>query len=515
MLINSESQQRAQLYSWGHWYTTINVLIALVISSIYVFSSTLPDTLLGVVYLVLYWLGHIGFISFVAYITLVFPVVALVKQIGIVRIWSATVATSGLSLMFVDSLVYSANGYHLDLLSTDNLQNDLGQLLSNVPNGFIVAFLVLFAAIFVIQIALSNKLWRSLEEIRRLLKMARILPAFIVFFFTSHLMHIWADAQLYRPIIKQDNLFPLSYPLTAKGFLDQSGLIDIKAYKDKKHLSFNDEAYQLQLPNYLMQCQIPKKRMNLTVIDLTSVSEQGIVDAIKQALPGIASTQFWSNSRKQGLLFEINHALPSIYQTMINEQKGALNLALSQLMQPAPLLNVDYIDASSKLDKTISSLSAQQEHMIVLLTDKNKMGRLFVYEPRVNQASAAEQLLPKQAEQSIVELSTVDLSPKHFLPPLTTSFDIAPTLINHWLNCGVNEKTFGFGSNLMSDDKPKSQWVSADSAYIYVWDQNGVSKIDRNAEISYDSFSSDSSQAHQVSELVRAVAKLKQYLVKK
>ena len=44
--------------------------------------------------------------------------------------------------------------------------------------------------------------------------------------FASHLIYIWADANFYRPITMQRANLPLSYPMTARKFLEKHGLLD-------------------------------------------------------------------------------------------------------------------------------------------------------------------------------------------------------------------------------------------------------------------------------------------------
>ena len=72
-MLLSESPRRqtvSKLVSWGHWFAFFNIIIALLISSIYVFATPLPDSMLGQLYLGLNWLGHISFITFLAFILL-------------------------------------------------------------------------------------------------------------------------------------------------------------------------------------------------------------------------------------------------------------------------------------------------------------------------------------------------------------------------------------------------------------------------------------------------------------
>ncbi|HBU0449086.1 TPA: DUF3413 domain-containing protein, partial [Klebsiella pneumoniae] len=54
---------------------------------------------------------------------------------------------------------------------------------------------------------------------------------FFISFISSHLIYIWADANFYRPITMQRANLPLSYPMTARRFLEKHGLLDAQDYQ--------------------------------------------------------------------------------------------------------------------------------------------------------------------------------------------------------------------------------------------------------------------------------------------
>ena len=65
ILAESPRRQRVtKLVNWGHWFALANIIIAIVIASIFVFSSPMPGTGVGTLYLLANWFGHIGFMTF-------------------------------------------------------------------------------------------------------------------------------------------------------------------------------------------------------------------------------------------------------------------------------------------------------------------------------------------------------------------------------------------------------------------------------------------------------------------
>ncbi|KAI3489325.1 hypothetical protein L1887_46370 [Cichorium endivia] len=61
-------------------------------------------------------------------------------------------------------------------------------------------------------------------------------------------MYIWADANFYRPITMQRANLPLSYPMTARRFLEKHGLLDAQEYQRRLIEQGNPEAVSVQYP---------------------------------------------------------------------------------------------------------------------------------------------------------------------------------------------------------------------------------------------------------------------------
>ena len=120
-MIFAESPRRqtvTRLVSWGHWYAFFNIIIALVIASIYVFSAPLPSTLLGQVYLFSNWFGHISFITFIGFVLLVLPMCYAMQNARFVKGFAAFVSAVALALLAFDALLFNRTGLHLSFSSS-------------------------------------------------------------------------------------------------------------------------------------------------------------------------------------------------------------------------------------------------------------------------------------------------------------------------------------------------------------------------------------------------------------
>ena len=97
------SSKASQLLSWGHWFTFANICLALVISLAYLFADTSPDTTMGSIYMILTWLGHVGFITFLGFVLTIFPLSLVFPYPRHIRGMAAILATFGASLMAFDA----------------------------------------------------------------------------------------------------------------------------------------------------------------------------------------------------------------------------------------------------------------------------------------------------------------------------------------------------------------------------------------------------------------------------
>ena len=93
------------------------------------------------------------------------------------------------------------------------------------------------------------ELAQKLRSLTRRRRFARPLAAFLfIAFIASHVVYIWADANFYRPITMQRANLPLSYPMTARRFLEKHGLLDAQEYQRRLIEQGNPDAVSVQYP---------------------------------------------------------------------------------------------------------------------------------------------------------------------------------------------------------------------------------------------------------------------------
>jgi len=128
-------------------------------------------------------------------------------------------------------------------------------------------------AIFLVEMLYATWSWQKLRSLNRRSFGKPVAMVLITAFFASHLMYIWADANFYRPITMQRANLPLSYPMTARRFLEKHGLLDAQEYQRRLVQQGNPEALTVAYPLSDISFRDAGTRQNLLLITLDGVNQ--------------------------------------------------------------------------------------------------------------------------------------------------------------------------------------------------------------------------------------------------
>ncbi|MGY5956198.1 LPS biosynthesis-modulating metalloenzyme YejM [Kosakonia sp. BK9b] len=235
----------SQMVSWGHWFALFNILLSIVLGSRYLFVADWPTTLSGRIYSYLSVVGHFSFLVFAAYLLILFPLTFIVMSQRLMRVLSAIFATMGMTLLLIDSEVFTRFHLHLNPVVWELVINpDQNETARDWQLMFISVPVILL-----IEMLFATWSWQKLRSLTRRRHYAKPLAVFFfVAFVATHVMYIWADANFYRPITMQRANLPLSYPMTARRFLEKHGLLDAQDYQRRLVEQGNPEAVSVQYP---------------------------------------------------------------------------------------------------------------------------------------------------------------------------------------------------------------------------------------------------------------------------
>ncbi|HCL6113480.1 TPA: cardiolipin transport protein PbgA [Escherichia coli] len=235
----------SQMVSWGHWFALFNILLSLVIGSRYLFIADWPTTLAGRIYSYVSIIGHFSFLVFATYLLILFPLTFIVGSQRLMRFLSVILATAGMTRLLIDSEVFTRFHLHLNPIVWQLVINpDENEMARDWQLMFISVPVILL-----LELVFATWSWQKLRSLTRRRRFARPLAAFLfIAFIASHVVYIWADANFYRPITMQRANLPLSYPMTARRFLEKHGLLDAQEYQRRLIEQGNPDAVSVQYP---------------------------------------------------------------------------------------------------------------------------------------------------------------------------------------------------------------------------------------------------------------------------
>ncbi|MCX8573420.1 MULTISPECIES: DUF3413 domain-containing protein [unclassified Gilliamella] len=233
--------QSSQIVSWGHWFTLFNIFVVISLGSQYLIIADWPRTFMGRFYAIISAIGHFSFLTFITYLILLFPLSFFIHSARWHRILATIIATLGIALLLVDIDIFSHFRMHLNL--------SIWQLFTAQNATFLSSAFIIIPFILLIEILFALWSWKKLRSLNKRKRYAKpVVVIFILCFVFSHLIHIWADANFYRPITMQRSSLPLSYPLTARHFLERYGFMPENDYRTRVSQEGNPFAIAIEYP---------------------------------------------------------------------------------------------------------------------------------------------------------------------------------------------------------------------------------------------------------------------------
>jgi len=291
--------------SWGHWFAFFNIIVAILIGTRYAFIIDWPDTLAGKLYFFVSLLGHFSFNVFALYLLVVFPLSFIVKNNRTFRGLTVIFSTICTTLLLFDTAVFNRFNLHLSSV--------VWNLLVNPENGEMSRDWQIFFApmpiILLAQMLFSRWSWEKLRSLERQKWLKGTGIFLTATFIATHLIYAWADAYLYRPITMQRSNFPLSYPMTARSFLEKHGFLDGEEYTQKLAQEGRLDALKIDYPKKELTYAPITHKPNILIVTVSGLRHDAISNEKMPKLAEFAtsSTEFTNhystgNSNNAGLI---------------------------------------------------------------------------------------------------------------------------------------------------------------------------------------------------------------------
>lgn len=462
-MILTETPRRklvTQLVNWGHWFALLNIFIAVIIASVYILNSPSPSTVLGTVYLFSNWFSHIGFLTFFGFVIVVLPLCYLVNSAKVVKVISSILAALALALLAFDALLYNKYGVHLSLNTAELIRNEAQTAMAEFgwqQWGFL---LLLFVVWLGFQLVVANALWQRIARLQKRKLGLPISTFFILCFVSSHAMHIWADANLYQPIVQQDNMFPLSYPATAKTLMSRYSLLDLDNYQQRKELQFDQSIQGILYPLEPIYCAVEKNKKVLLLLQVEGES------SVELASLKAVTKHYGLNSSVAAAQLSALFGLPELYHQALGHKRplllnlpGKLGLSVAVYSKIAivhPGITPFIMDwgnfegqlQNAELNLAVGFVSQQQ------ITDALTPEVLSNYQVLVSS-------IAKSDSGHTILLNNITLN-----DGLYSTEDFAPTVVN-LMGCNAPVNTYSTGQNMLAP-RNRSWLVSTQGSKVIV-----------------------------------------------
>lgn len=500
----------SRLISWGHWFTFTNILLCLLIGVLYIETMGSTGTILGDVYLVLNWFGHFAFLPFVFFILLLFPLCLILPYSKILRGAGALIASFGIFILLFDALFFRQYGFHLNTYSLAQMARDAESIFAGASFVGLLAVMFSFLVILTFQITLANLTWKRLERLRGHRIGPRISAVFVACFLASHLIHIWADANIYTPITQQDDLLPLSYPSTAKTLMARHGWIGTDTYQSQRDRLTESDQLNLQYPLGSLLCtrQSNLRPTLVVAFDALTPAQQRQLSQITQ-LRALADTAVGHTDLNRGV-FELVYSLPDIYYAPIQREAAApayqstledyghqvrflhsVNWPLEQVPASiAPQLSM--WPTAQHADQSMSILLASQADFNIVLTAVRSAIRqqhrvIVTAITPASDLTAEQQQLPTIWREFVVPMWGANLSAPYVNAAgvegntFAQIGDVMPTALSGYITCADDFRAFASGRDLSQADQRLPRVHSVNSRF-YIFEAEQTTILERNGD---------------------------------
>lgn len=260
----SYKEQVARSISWGHYFIFLNILLACLASFAYVYAAPPFQGVLSMFYMIVSWLGHMSFLTVVAYLVLFFPL-AFIGNFRYYRVLAVTLASLLHTLLLFDIKIFLMVKVHLGVTALSLIVREL-----DFDTGLNYNFLFIAIPIVIaFELVFAKITTHSLYKAHHPVFVRSVIAGLFACFISSHILHIWADAVKYEPIITLRSTLPAHYPMTARSFLKSHGWL---SEEQLQSASRSDPSMVLSYPISKIHTDEQARPYNLLVVAFNGLS---------------------------------------------------------------------------------------------------------------------------------------------------------------------------------------------------------------------------------------------------
>jgi membrane-anchored protein YejM (alkaline phosphatase superfamily) len=302
---------RRRLLRWVGWFAAANIGLFLLVGLRYLFVYPFNDDLLGNLYLPLAYAGQMALLASLPLGLVLIPLLLVWPRRGPVTVLGVLIASLALSLLVLDTNVFTANRFHLSLLSASLFEWPTWTLA-----GIVLLILLVFESL------LAGGVWRNFATAPEGRGGGWLAAVLVLSWLGGTGLHIWGDAVGHTPITQFTRYMPLYFPIHAKRDLAKLGWVDPEQAQRRRQLQggLGPGEGQLNYPLEPMRCALPGDApKNVIVVLIDALRPDVISDELTPNLARFRDSGqdfplhfSGGNSSRMGF-FSFFYGLPSTY----------------------------------------------------------------------------------------------------------------------------------------------------------------------------------------------------------
>ncbi|QZT36288.1 DUF3413 domain-containing protein [Halosquirtibacter xylanolyticus] len=297
----------------SYLFLIINIIICAFISMRYLthidYITAMSGTFIGFASI-----GHYFSMVLLLFIGLFLPLSLLYRFPKILNTLTVMIGATMITILTIDTFVFQLYRFHINGFVLGLLFGEGAGEIFHIGLGTYITGICSIGGIILLEVGallLANKLTKLFT--RRTVR--RITCTGIVLLLGVNIMYAYADAMLYRPIMKAKRVFPLFYPLTAKSFL-YSHFIDESKVADEPEIRLSSNK-SLDYPKAPIKTSACKKNIVVLMIDswhfecMTKEITPNIYNFSKENM--VFTRHNSGSNATRGSVFSLFYSIPPFY----------------------------------------------------------------------------------------------------------------------------------------------------------------------------------------------------------
>lgn len=265
-----ETNDRRFLLGWSGWFLLMNFFVFVVFVSRYMKYAGNIEGVLPTLYVPLAIGGHVFSLILIFFLLIILPGIILFPRAKYIFASGVFFSAIIFALVFVDFGVYSQYRFHINSMVIELVLGAGGEIFDFTWTTYLFVFsafsgLLVFEIFFVL---IARKIALSFNQ--PFIKYILIGTGGVALF-SSNIIHAWADAAYYRPIISITRHLPAYRPLTAKRFMEKHGWADLTENREISKMNKKYKNESIQYPKSELKFQVTEKTMNIIFIVIDSM----------------------------------------------------------------------------------------------------------------------------------------------------------------------------------------------------------------------------------------------------